>query len=354
MLAWLFSWAVETEPTIIYLVEETEIEVDIEITEEPEPVIIYLPTEEPEPIIIYLPAEEPEPVIVYLPAEKPEPPDNTQFWSFGLSMGTAFPRPNFVATVYGTVAPFSYVFIEAGLDAGFISERREVGFGYYSLYPYLHFAAFVPFLNYSGFYVGVGSGFNLSTYIFPEGSDGETFFAFDATLGFVFEDFVNISYTFRTNFGNMYNHKFSIGIIKRFNGPRRPTASRERGTRGRELPVRTEPQELMSESEELGMRSEELGIGDEELGMRDEELGIGDEELGIGDEELGTEDEELTTEESEEREAETEELPIESDEFTEDSEELPIESEELEAESEELTVNNEELEAESEEEGNEE
>ena len=61
-----------------------------------------------------------------------------QFWSIGVSAGTAFAAPWMIGTVRATLAPFKYSFLELGFDFGLISGIKDVD--YYSLYPFIRYA----------------------------------------------------------------------------------------------------------------------------------------------------------------------------------------------------------------------
>jgi hypothetical protein len=190
VLEWFFSWADREPEAVVYIAEGS-------------------------------PAPQDRSAVLYLPNmgdSSPAMQNNTRLWSIGLSIGTGFPRPRFSTSIYGTIAPFRYSFLEIGIDAGFISELREAGHGHYSIYPYAHYAAYlpIPFLKNAAWYIGAGGGYNLATYIFPEGDASEAFFAVDFVTGFVFWDCFTAGYTLRTNFGSVFNHKFSVGILLRF------------------------------------------------------------------------------------------------------------------------------------------
>jgi len=69
--------------------------------------------------------------------------DSTRFWSVGVSVGSFFADPWLVGTVWATLAPLRNSFVRVGLDIGFISNRANVT-GYYSIFPFAHYAFFVP------------------------------------------------------------------------------------------------------------------------------------------------------------------------------------------------------------------
>ena len=136
----------------------------------------------------------------------------TQLWSVGVSVGSGLAEPWLVGTVRGTLAPLKKTFIELGFDYGLLSGNKDVG--YYYLYPYAHFAYYMP-LNWGGIYAGAGGGYLLSKYTFPEGESTVNSFAVDVCAGVNILSFIDVSYTFRTNFDNV-GHKVSVGYIYRF------------------------------------------------------------------------------------------------------------------------------------------
>ena len=130
-------------------------------------------------------------------------------------MGSCFIEPWVVGTIRGTVAPFKYSFFEVGLDAGFVSGMSDVG--YYSFCPYVHAAYFWPLTaNKIGLYAGAGAGYMWANYKFDtEGELPINTFAIDVMAGVNLFDMLDISYTFRTDFGNSSN-KLSAGYTYRF------------------------------------------------------------------------------------------------------------------------------------------
>jgi len=137
-----------------------------------------------------------------------------KFWSVGASIGTCMVEPWVLGTARGTIAPFKYSFLELGVDFGFVSGNKDVG--YFSLYPFTHLAFFWPFITDKfGVYAGAGGGFLWANYNFPEGKISDNTFALDAVAGINLFNMIDISYTFRTNFKNMLN-KVSVGYTYRF------------------------------------------------------------------------------------------------------------------------------------------
>ena len=144
-----------------------------------------------------------------------------KLWTIGVSIGSSFAAPWLIGTVHGTIAPIKYSFFELGFDAGFFSGVS--GVGHYSFYPFLHAAFFMPFSQFSkkqgtggGFYAGLGGGYMMSIYDFPEGElPMQKTFAMDAVAGVNLFDMLDISYTFRTSFSQV-NNKISVGYTYRF------------------------------------------------------------------------------------------------------------------------------------------
>ena len=136
-----------------------------------------------------------------------------KLWSIGVSLGTAFAEPWLMGTVRGTIAPLNNFFIELGFDGGTMSGNSNVD--YYYLYPYANACFYLP-LTWGGIYTGIGGGYLISKYTFPEGSREVDNFAAGVTAGLNLFSVLDISYTFRTDFNNV-GHKVSVGYIYRFN-----------------------------------------------------------------------------------------------------------------------------------------
>ena len=147
------------------------------------------------------------------PARKELTPDEAaKLWSVGASVGSAFSVPRLTGAVRGTLAPIRNLFIEPGFEMGFISKNMDVV--YYHLFPYVHAAYYFPF-NSNGIYAGVGGGYLIGKYNFPEGEYSVNTFAVDIVVGGNILSIIDISYTFRTDFSNS-GHKVSLGYIYRF------------------------------------------------------------------------------------------------------------------------------------------
>ena len=137
----------------------------------------------------------------------------SKLWSVGASVGSSFSAPWFVGTVRGTIAPLSYSFLEIGLDVGMVSGTDDVGFR--SIYPFAHYAFFLPVHKLVGWYIGVGGGYLWSELIYPSENVPLNFPNISFTTGFNIIDNIDISYTLRTNF-SVVSNKFSVGYTFRF------------------------------------------------------------------------------------------------------------------------------------------
>jgi len=147
------------------------------------------------------------------PRERPPVDVSPRLWSVGASVGTSFVEPWVVGTLSGTIAPFDNVFIEPGVDIGFVSGESDVG--YYSFCPFLHAGYYRPLSGAIGVYAGAGGSFMTASYSFPGGDLSESSFGADAFAGLRLFDMVNISFTVRTNFSAMIS-KVSAGYTHRF------------------------------------------------------------------------------------------------------------------------------------------
>ena len=145
--------------------------------------------------------------------------EDNNLWSIGASLGTSFAAPLFISTLRGTLSPFNGSFIDLGLDAGFGINVEDVE--YFSLYPYVNYALYVPFTRLSnekrgGWYAGAGVGVMFANYTFAaSGSILDTVFAGNIVFGVYIFDMFDISYTIRTNFTSA-NSKLSFGYVYRF------------------------------------------------------------------------------------------------------------------------------------------
>jgi hypothetical protein len=177
-----------------------------ELTVQPELVAIQpVPLPQPSPA---RPNKEPRVI-------DPEKDRAAKLWSLGASVGSSFVAPVVVGTVRGTIAPLRYSFLEIGFDAGFGSGVADVG--YYSLFPFAHYAFFLPFPTKGGWYIGAGGGYMWAQADFPEGPVPITGFGADAITGVNLFNMLDISYTVRADFSTMtVVGKLSVGYSYRF------------------------------------------------------------------------------------------------------------------------------------------
>jgi TolB-like protein len=145
---------------------------------------------------------------------KKEPGKETYYWTAGASIGTSFAEPWVIGTIHGTFAPFPYSFLEIGLDLGFVSGVPDV-VKYYSVYPFVHYALFIPFGK-GGGYIGAGAGYMFGERTYQDLKDSISIIAADFIVGLNILGGFDISYTLRTNFTSVSN-KFSLGYTYRFN-----------------------------------------------------------------------------------------------------------------------------------------
>jgi len=149
--------------------------------------------------------------------------DPAHLWTVGASVGTAFSIPWLIGTVHGTAAPFRNVFFEVGVDLGLLTFKPEVK-SYFSLYPFVHAAFFMPFkynfpFDRGGWYAGLGAGYMMAFYNMNVGRLPKNIFAIDVFAGANILNMIDISYTLRVkpDFSKLsVGHKFSIGYVYRF------------------------------------------------------------------------------------------------------------------------------------------
>ena len=141
--------------------------------------------------------------------------DPARLWSVGVSVGTSFAAPWTIGTLHATLAPLPFSFIRLGCDLGFISGTE--GMGYFSVYPFVHYAFFLPF-SWGGWYIGIGGGFLIARHTFYGLADIRRGPLADFTTGFSINDMFDVSYTLRTDFSsiNAINGKLSVGFTHRF------------------------------------------------------------------------------------------------------------------------------------------
>ncbi|MCL2192425.1 MAG: hypothetical protein FWB78_03390 [Treponema sp.] len=149
--------------------------------------------------------------------------DPTRFWSVGVSVGSSFADPWVIGTLQATLALLRNSFARVGLDVGFISNRANV-VGYYSIFPFVHYAFFLPFdalpipFAMGGWHIGAGGGFMIEEYSFSHftlPSDRNRTFMVDFVTGFNLGNIFDISYTLRTDFAALMQ-KISVGFTHRF------------------------------------------------------------------------------------------------------------------------------------------
>ena len=146
--------------------------------------------------------------------------DSARLWSVGVSAGTSFADPWVVGTVWATLAPLRWSFVRVGLDIGFVSSRVNVE-GYYSIFPFVHYALFVPFYDLpipfamGGWHIGAGAGFMIEEHSFAHFALRGRAFMADFVTGFNVGNMLDISYTLRTDFSSL-RQKVSVGVTHRF------------------------------------------------------------------------------------------------------------------------------------------
>ena len=173
------------------------------------------PPREPRPPRPAKPPREPR------PAREPRVMDiqAARLNSIGFSLGSGFTAPLFVGTVRGTFAPTKFSFLEAGADIGGLSSVPDTG--YFSVYPYIRYAAFVPFpvlpskKSAFGWYAGIGGGWMLGRHTSAGDRIPVSIPAFEISSGFILWNSLDLSWSMRTNF-NGVNHKVSLGYFYRF------------------------------------------------------------------------------------------------------------------------------------------
>ena len=152
-------------------------------------------------------------------------PDPRRLNSIGVSVGSSFEIPFYIATVYGTFSPLRNTFIEVGMDLGWGIRGNKYGYdektGHFSLFPYARYAFFFGNNNIS-FYFGIGGGAFFGTYTFPEGKASRVIPAADASIGMIFHGFT-ISYSVRKGFvgstsffNSSLTNKVTIGYLYKF------------------------------------------------------------------------------------------------------------------------------------------
>jgi hypothetical protein len=73
----------------------------------------------------------------------------------------------------------------------------------------------VPFPEKGGWYAGAGGGYMIAEYQFEDLAIARRIFAMDITTGLNIGNFLDLSYTLRTDFASA-GHKISVGYCYRF------------------------------------------------------------------------------------------------------------------------------------------
>jgi hypothetical protein len=144
---------------------------------------------------------------------KKEPGNEAYYWTAGASIGTSFAEPWVIGSIHGTIAPLPYSFLEIGLDIGFVIGVPDVD-KYYSVYPFAHYALFIPFGK-GGGYIGAGVGYMFGERDFHNLKEPINILAADFIVGLNILNGFDISYTLRTNMKSV-NNKFAFGYTYRF------------------------------------------------------------------------------------------------------------------------------------------
>jgi TolB-like protein len=139
--------------------------------------------------------------------------DPSRFWSIGVAAGTTFADPFVTGTIQGTIAPFKNSFLKIGCDLGLISKIDKAD--YYSVYPFAYYALFIPFAKKGGFHIGAGGGYMVADYRFNDLTLSKKIFAAELAAGINIANFLDIIYTFRSDFESASN-KLMIGYSYRF------------------------------------------------------------------------------------------------------------------------------------------
>jgi len=144
---------------------------------------------------------------------KKEPGKEAYYWTVGTAIGTSFAEPWVIGTVRGTIAPLPYSFLDIGFDMGLVSGVPDV-VNYYSMYPFAHYALFIPFGK-GGGYIGAGVGYMFGERAYQDLKEPISIVAADFIVGLNILNGFDISYTLRTNMKSVSN-KFAFGYTYRF------------------------------------------------------------------------------------------------------------------------------------------
>ena len=139
--------------------------------------------------------------------------DPAKFWSVGISAGSSFNTPLVTGALRLTAAPFKNSFFALGAEVGLLS--AEDNLDYFSIFPFMQTAFYLPVGTLGGIYAGAGAGYLISGYTWPEGETKLNIFAVDLIAGFNFWDMLDISYILRTDLEN-FSSRVGIGFVYRF------------------------------------------------------------------------------------------------------------------------------------------
>jgi TolB-like protein len=144
------------------------------------------------------------------------------YWSMGLSIGSTFTTPGLTLSPNITIPIVAAAYFDLGCDFGFISNADYIkDLSYNSYYPYIRASAFIPFgdssdlAGKSGFHIGLGYGCMIADYRFGGHDNRAVVHAFDAAVGFLLINAIDLSYSARASAIGV-NHKVSMGLIYRF------------------------------------------------------------------------------------------------------------------------------------------
>jgi hypothetical protein len=136
-----------------------------------------------------------------------------------ISVGSSFSTPLLVLTLYNYYNINDYMFFDYGCDFGLLHANQEIrDVNYYSFYPNLHINGNIPLDGFEigdtwhniNIFGGLGAGYMISTYAFPQDTAHINTFAFDVGAGITISP-ITFGYNLRTNFKGI-NHKVYIGV----------------------------------------------------------------------------------------------------------------------------------------------
>jgi len=135
----------------------------------------------------------------------------TAFLPHNIAVGSAFSTPLLIVSVYNNYYLLERkMFFDYGCDFGFFHGMQDINdVNYYSFYPNLHINGNIPGDSFQ-LHGGLGIGYMISTYTFPNDTVNMNTFAFDVSAGIDIST-VTFGYNLRTDFKGV-NHKAYIGI----------------------------------------------------------------------------------------------------------------------------------------------